>query len=470
MEAIRQIHCPDCGVRLSVPNMAAEHAARCPACHTIFRVPSPVQMLDETVVCWLDLDAIEDAQHRRDLDEEDEGPVIDAQMAAPAEADAATPGADVQEGEPSIDDELDAVFARTVEPSVDPAPEVGRVTPSPADGPGGNGAVTGGEAAPSDGPATANTPKVQVRHHPSPPGHVPRLEVLQVGAFGVRFAFPAHALDWPGFRASMPMCGIISGESDPKKLRARPLAWRDKATGHLTDPAALEGRYEYRIRARMTPREVVAAMATMDELPQPFNQPMPYYVAHEDIGKITSIHCQTAASPTGIQCEVTIPSVAYALDWLGRVNGICGEDYADLEFQAHRYESGAWRSIPDSVRHRLTVWFEFEGDEQFVAYFNDADFSSKDAGLAGMIVTTRRLVWAKYHRHGSIRIDRSAELHAVNHGPYATLEYRSPKTQRQLLRIRHSDVQPIADALAKASAALTVKVAEATGVSVDDED
>lgn len=425
-----QIHCPACGVRLTVPTMAAHRPARCPACHEIFRTPAPNEMLDETVVCWLDLDAVEDARHREDLEETDaDRPPMEAARATGGEPPTHESGpADASTAPPA-----EGVTTRTGQPTADPRPPEPPAAAPPRE-----------PVAPADRPSPRQPPQAVGATTPNGP----RLEVRQIGAFGVQFAFTAHALDSLGFRASMPMRGILSGEEDPTKLRARPLPWVDKATGHMTEPGTLETTYEIRVRPRSTTREVVAHMATIDELPPPFNQPMPYYVGHGDIGQASTINCQTASSPEGIRCEVTIPSMAYALEWLGRVNGVCGEDYAELELRTRRYESGAWLSIPTEVRHRLAVWFNFEGDERFLRYFNDADFAGKDAGLAGVIVTTRRLVWGKYHHHGSRPLHSAGVFALVPNGPFATLEHREGTTRRRLVRLRPADADGLAETLA----------------------
>jgi hypothetical protein len=281
--------------------------------------------------------------------------------------------------------------------------------------------------------------------------------VAEVGAYGVKIQFSSHQLNNPAFRASMPMVGLFSGERDPARLIARPLAWVDKATGHIANTGELEARYEHPVRAHQTPREVVAAMTSMEELPPPFNQPMPYYVSKAHHGAAT-LHCQTLATPRGIHCEVTIPSTVYALEWVGRVNGVCGDDYAALEAEARRYEAGAWQAIPVSVRHRLAVWFDFEGDERFLGYINEGEFSKADAGLAGLVVTTHRLVWCKYHHRGSLKLAEDLSLVAEEQGRFATLFSQQGKARRKLIKLRLSDLEELAELLDEAAVSVEVVV------------
>jgi len=203
----------------------------------------------------------------------------------------------------------------------------------------------------------------------------------------------------------------------------------------------------------------VESMSMIQELPAPFNQPMPYYISNADTGK-AEVHCETVSGPHGIQCEVTIPSMRYALDWLGRVNGICGEEYCQLAEQVEKYDAAAWRQIPVTVRGRLSVWFDFEPDEQFVAYFNDSDYSSSDAGLGGLIVTTRRVVYCKFHNQGSIDMSAGGTLVADVNGKFANLSFRRNSTRRKLIRMRRTDLDKLAEVLENLGSPVQLDVRE----------
>jgi len=496
-----QIHCPSCGVRLDVPVNAGGRPARCPKCKTRFRVPEPHVMLDETVTCWLNLDQIHKEEDREEqfdehlltrmqAEDEAEGDVPaeragdwGSSVIAHVTPDAPSPVTPAVPATPrkteTIHSSNAAVYSQASPP---PPPEVTcKARDDIAGSPPPEGQEEGvkprdrvvrrvvrrqnnGETNSANGAATGwaggAIPRGDSRHilPADPEMNRVKLYVLGVGAYGVRFGFSCHLLDNAAFRASMPMRGVVSGESDASKLIARPLAWVDKATGHFTNPGELEARYEVRVKLNQTPGEVVESMRPMDELPTPFNLPMPYYVGREDTGQ-GSLHCETVATPHGIQCEVSIPSIRYAMDWLGRVNGVCGPEYRQLETEAMKFEAGAWRTIPQQVRHRLAIWFEFQGDEQFLAYFGDSDFAKSDLGLAGLIVTTRRIVWCKYHHHGSASMEETGLLTAVERGRFADLNYRGPDgSRRKMVRLRCEDVDALADLLTERQVAMAMQI------------
>lgn len=491
-----QIHCPGCGVRLDVPANAGGRPARCPKCKTRFRVPEPHVMLDETVTCWLNLDQMHQREEREDLEE-----LLEREFVKGVGGDGKK--SEVK-GESGISMEPTTIEAMASGSAAEKpvGAEGGKVTNEPAkvQGPhGGQTAQHGSSAAIYAEPANGGSSNVRsdrvvrrvVQRQQGASGtsnrvmaetkseegqaveggqptrrFVPmdgdidqvKLHVLGVGAYGVRLGFACRLLDTPAFRASMPMRGMVSGETDPTKLIARPLAWVDKATGHFTNPGELEARYELHVKLHQTVREVVEAMRPMDELPSPFNLPMPYYVGREDTSQ-GSLHCETVATPRGIQCEVVIPSIRYAMDWLGRVNGVCGADYQQLETEAMKFEAGSWRTIPQQVRHRLAVWFEFQGDEQFLGYLGDSDFARNDLGLAGVIVTTQRIVWCKYHYHGAVLLNEPGIMTAVERGRFADLSYRGQDgVKRKMVRLRCEDVDVLADMLSELDMAMTMQI------------
>jgi DNA-directed RNA polymerase subunit RPC12/RpoP len=467
-----QIHCPGCDVRLEVPADSGGRAARCPACGTKFRVPDPKTMLDETVTCWLNLDHLHEDEESHDQAIEEMGQRIAAEREDEKSdrngVTAPPPAEEPRSAPPPPPPDDPAEQVETVERTVRRVVSKGGAKPSSEGEP--KSPVRdrkGGSFVVADAP-TKSKPIKSDAAEAAANANRPFLSVNETGAYGVKFAFESRWLDSLAFRASMPIRGMVSDETDQAKLIARPLGWVDKATGHFTNIGELEARYELHVRSGQTAREVTKAMSTLDELPPPFNQPMPYYVSRADAGKV-SVHCETVATPKGVRCEVTIPSLRYALEWLGRVNGVCGEDYAELEAQTLKFEAEAWRAIPQSVRHRLAAWFDFEGDEKFLGYFNDSDFSKSDAGLAGMVMTTRRLVFCRYHFHGSIGLGKAGTLQAVEDGLFATMFYKSDGSRKKLIRLRREDVDQLADLIAELDCTMEMVIESAPkgGYSVD---
>jgi hypothetical protein len=406
-------------------------------------------MLDETVTCWLGLDTFHAEEDREDaidqMRQRAESLGVEQPQVEPIESPGAeSPGAEAERS------------PRSVRREVRRSPDQTGAAPDEADGERPIRERGGGSFVVNQ-PRRAAQAERRAGEGSADAGDAAKLHVGDTGAFGVRITFAAHNLDNIGFRASMPLRGVTSGESAPEKLIARPLAWVSKSTGHQISAGEIEARYEVRPRAHQTPREIVEAMTAIDELPPPFNQPMPYYLSHAESSKV-KMHCESYSTPAGVQCQVTVPSLRYALEWVGRVNGVCGEEYSRLEAETLRLDAEAWRTIPVGVRHRLAVWFDFERDEQFLGYFNDSDFAKSDAGLAGLVVTDQRIVWCKYHHHGTMALDEPATLVALEDGRFADLYCHQGGTRRKLVRLRSNDADELADLLSQIDCATEMRI------------
>jgi len=496
------VHCPHCDAQLDVPAAAAGRPGRCPICKGAFIIPDFHSMLDETVSAWLG--------HEHDEDDVDR-----PADASPADADAdaaeTPPTAELASRRPA--EKVDAPQRpgedRSSAPT-EPTPTASSSPPpKPASPPPASKPPVARDATPEE-PAIKITSKGKAVYtvrsaikrqrppavgeaitpqHPAPPSspesrrdddrptarparraaaNPPNtaydreavvLHVLDVTAAGVLIGFGSHLLMRPRFRASLPMCCILTGSEDKHNLIARPLAWVDKAGGKFSNPGEIEAAYEYHVKAHQTPREVADQMRTIDELPAPFNLAMPYYVSTE-MSSHVSVHCHTISTPDGVHCEVLIPAAPYALKWLGRVNGVCGEDYERLEQQVLKFEDASWREIPEQVRKRIAGWFDFEPGEHFVGYISDSDFTKKDAGLAGLIITDQRVVYCKYHNHGAFRInDENTWVIAVADGPFFDIIYQHDRTRKKIVRLRRDDCEQLGQLLSDVGSTLHIEAA-----------
>lgn len=449
-----QIHCPHCAASLAVPEDAGGRKGRCPQCRNTFRVPDARSMLEDSVTCWL-----EEAEEPETDDLFDQGGTAAAAQkpnkpskptgesiaqkrndSAPAKKPAKpepTKPKKKKSSRVSLGSggayEVRSALRAGVKPQVDPEEERYREKPKPI----------------------APKPKAPERSagRRAEDGERVILEVAGVSAAGVTFSFSSSLMSRPTFRASMPMSCILCSTTEAGTLVARPLGWIDKATGKKADPGQIETTYEVEVKAHQTAREVTDSIRPIDELNPPFNQPLPYYICRECAPKVSHVHAEAMSVPTGVVCEVQIPAAMYALHWLGRVNGVCGNAYEALESQVLAYSDEQWRSVDDTVRQRLTAWFDFQPDEQYLGYLSDSDFAKKDAGLAGIVVTDARIVYCKYHHHGEVALDDpNATLVATADGTFHDLTYEHDGMRRKLIRVRKAQTDELITLLRTAEA------------------
>ncbi|MEM8494846.1 MAG: hypothetical protein AAF663_05615 [Planctomycetota bacterium] len=417
------IDCPRCGTPLLVPETAAGRKARCTSCEAKFVIPSAEEMLDMTVSHMV----LEELTMRRGESEVPEDQDLPDPDGEPHEV--------VHEPEPtqtSKQADADAAFPRTATPAAG-ASSGGTVIGIPvaaevndrsavmshdeilAGGDQDGEIQVGGGTALSGGTADASAYPQEL----IPRDARPYLVVREVSTDGVIIAFASRWLRNEVFRCSMPMRCCASGATlgPNQKLSARPMVFVNRTTTGEDRARSLELKYETDNVGQRTPRELVREIGRMNDLTQPYDLPMLYYV---QAGRpVDAMVCRAISEGDGdvtggggdASCEVRVPNGQVAVQWLERVNGRCGPEYAQLRTDVAHLSSDAWSQLPINVRQRLEPWTRFQRGEKFLLYLNDPDFASNDAGLAGVVITDQRLIYHKYRRLRSVALNQDATLH-----------------------------------------------------------
>jgi len=241
--------------------------------------------------------------------------------------------------------------------------------------------------------------------------------------------FESRWLDVSAFRASVPMACAMGGEARGRDLVAKPMAFVDRGTPSPPTVADVEQGRVLPITDEFSPGDAVRRAALIDRLPTPFNRPMYYYVS-ERLGA-RSLPCVTRQDETlGTVCRVTMPSLRVALDWVANVNGICGPEYEMFAVDVDRITRGAWQELPARTRERLAGWCDFLPGEQFRCYLNEADFSSHDAGLGGVVITDRRVLFKKHRQHWAVSLESSTTIEVTRQPRFAALTVEDTRGDR----------------------------------------
>jgi len=208
----------------------------------------------------------------------------------------------------------------------------------------------------------------------------------------------------------------------------------------------IEAGNEFHVLADQSLEHLLASMGTLTQLPTPFKFPMPYYVSESHSNM--SLECHTKKREDGgTSCRVLIPNGWYALDWLANVNGICGREYKLPKQDVPRLWSDAWEGVDETVRQRLGTWVGFEPGERFRYYFNDAEFGKKDQGLAGVVLTDRRLIYHKYHRKGAVKYSDNPKLIMRPDGDVAGLTVKTEDGSVKAAKFRFSDLENLIETM-----------------------
>jgi hypothetical protein len=274
--------------------------------------------------------------------------------------------------------------------------------------------------------------------------------VLSVDSAGVRFGFDSIWLHHMGFRTSIPTQCVFSGEADRDSLIARPLIFVDQARSdnHRQLAQQLTDAREHRIVSERSSAELIHRMGTLENLPHPFDKPMPYYVSTRFANM--ALHCETRARGDGqVTCEVVVPDARTARQWLANVNGICGPEYAMLAEDMSLLHGEVWKQLAEKTRQRILAWCKLRPREEVRLYLNDADLGHHDEGLGGLLLTDQRLVFCKHHHRGQVDRDQQpATIHVQSEGPFALLKLDMNGRRTRMIKARHSELATLTEELA----------------------
>lgn len=455
------LDCPNCGRGLLVPEAAVGRKARCTECQTRFVIPSREELLEQTITQM----ALEELDHRYHEDD----PLLDEVQSSPGRpgnaarpdypvssagtvlgmpAVAHEPAPNDASGVLSVDDLSAIEKASSAPPRVSNLkPSVPVAEPSLADspdepsGPGEPGET--GETG-HHNPATTTQATYPTELRPTTPR--PYLVINEVSMRGVSLSFAAELLRHEVFRTSMPIRCAFTGKDPSTRLVSRPMIFANRSEDLAAQPRAYEMRYEQTVGAKHSPREHVRGIGRMEDFGQPFDRPILYYACDGHAGE--SITCRAHTDPQGRDhCEILIPFGDTAVDWVSRVNGRCGPEYALLKTTVAHLKNDGWTSLSEKIQRRLETWCKFERGERFKLYLNDADLTVSDAGLGGVVVTDRRLLYHKFRRSRSLSLNQDAILHLRTDGLYVRITLESGGRLARAGKIHRTDMDKLIQAL-----------------------
>ena len=454
------IHCRACRAPLRIPRNAANHRARCPSCGHQFIIPPEHELIEETISFWIEQDTDE-------IFEGDDQPVDVETPQQQADDTQRTQSAPAQQT--SAQTQAESTSEHSDAPTAAPSPPTTQTAGAESAAP-----QTSEPPAASPEPVAASTSASQAEASTtitSPAGEstrasqedenlpdeypqdlfvrttVPHLVVRRCDDVGVCFAFDSSWLRHEGFRASMPVRCVFSGHTDRSRLIARPLVFQDRS--ELKRPPAVDQlarEHEDHVLGDRSTRQRMRMMGELEHMPVPFNLVMPYYVSTSYAHLF--LHCEAHDRSDGVTCEVLIPDALCALDWLARVNGVCGVEYRMLERETSMLHGEQWQKLPEQVRQRINAWCKIRPREVLQLYLNDADFGRRDAGLAGLVVTDQRVVFNKYHHRGEIALDaEDALILAQCDEQFAHLSLAVGSSRSRMINLHRKDVSTLVETI-----------------------
>ncbi len=239
------------------------------------------------------------------------------------------------------------------------------------------------------------------REVPPRRGRAPKRYPVRLGHvddMGAFFLFDPQVLYDVEFRSSFPpKCIVCAGT---RQLSIHLVIWSSKLPGRgqfgMRDSYA-PSVYELADMGGLRGPDILAKLDRVENLPVPYCLPFPYYVCHacSAVGAIVT-DVRFAEGSTGQVCELGIASLKRAEEFAVAVCGRGSRVHRQIRLALEQGQEDPWRALPLAVRTRIRQWYTQQDGEQFVAYLPDGDFAKTEAGMAGIVLTDRRLVYRKF--------------------------------------------------------------------------
>ena len=270
---------------------------------------------------------------------------------------------------------------------------------------------------------------------PAPAPAVEPVRLERIDDMGAYFEFPADRLEELQLRSSFGhrcvSCGTREG------LRVHLLVWTDRLPAR--DQIRLQEGEGQLIGAReqfegQSVEEFFGRLPNIRSLPHPYTLPFPYYVC-SSCSAVGEVHTHVLIHGDKEYGQIMISNLDIAAEFLASNGGEDSEDYQMLIEAWQRQKADPWRALPLGVRNRLGQWFKRTGDERFVAYFTDEEFSKAELGTAGLVLTSRRAIYKKFAALREFDLSKPANIRYVATDKKWEIEISQPGLRPAMLNL-----------------------------------
>lgn len=237
------------------------------------------------------------------------------------------------------------------------------------------------------------------------------IRLVKSDATGALFEFPAVRLNDPAFRCAMPRRCMRCGSRS--HLEAHAIVY----VTHLTEGAfgsvqAASGDLVLRGEgvAELPNKELLDRLPVVPNVPAPADKPMPFWLCDMcTVGDLISGQIRTGGEGVGL-CRLWIGHLRRAEEFLVAAGGKDSPGHAELRHRIASLVEDPWGALPLAVQNRINQWYRPQSGEHFVAYIADRERARSEEGLAGIVVTDRRVICHTSVRHKEAGQDEKFEL------------------------------------------------------------
>lgn len=164
--------------------------------------------------------------------------------------------------------------------------------------------------------------------------------------------------------------------------------------------------------ARFKPMaEVLELLPEVPRIPAPANQPFPYWVCDmcNPGGLVFAMNEIDTRTGQG-HCHLQIERLWRAEEFLIAAGGEGSPAHEELLRALEGHPETPWDTLAGAVQQRLRQWYKPKSGERFLAYVPDRTHSRTEDGMAGLVVTNRRLIYNTSMRHREAEKGQALEL------------------------------------------------------------
>jgi hypothetical protein len=276
------------------------------------------------------------------------------------------------------------------------------------------------------------------------------LRILRLGRGGVVFEFPARRLMETHFRSALPRrCARCRSKNH---LRAHPIIFEKIL--RVGGPAAERSRQlaeqaDVRLQQvrKLPAEELLDRLPRIPDAPPPGDLPMPFWLCDLCSPRET-VAGQICTDSSGENlARLYIRNLLIAQGFLSAAGPVATGDEDRLKRYVAKRKENPWDSMPETVQQRIETWFHPGDGERFMAYIPDHHRTRTEDGLAGLLVSDRRLIFHTALTHREVPCSMSLRVQLSTEGEHADIRVSTPTWEVTHMTIHREDLPKLRRAL-----------------------
>jgi hypothetical protein len=197
--------------------------------------------------------------------------------------------------------------------------------------------------------------------------------------------------------------------------------------------------------------EMLGRLPKVPNATPPSDLPMPYWLCDmcSASGIIEGRVEINTATGRG-RCRLRIQPLRRAEEFLVAAGGKGSEGHGQLVELIEATAELPWDRLPMVVQDRIEQWFKPDKGEGFIAYVADRDHTRTEDGVAGLLVSNRRLIYHTRTRHRELDIHTKVEIQLAMTGPRGHLRITAGGPWVKHLTVDRDGVRRLRGALTQA--------------------